>query len=421
LQIVSALGKEKWVRTIGHPVVKNGKVIKVHGTFQDITVLKNAERALRESEEKFRGLMESIPLPVIYANNKNELIFSNDRFIQVFGYTLAELPTITEWWELAYPDVVYRQQVMQNWELAVKKATKNGTDIEPDEYRITCKDGNVRIIIISGILINGNLLATFIDITDRKNAEEEVRKLNETLEQRIEDRTIQLREANQELEAFSYSVSHDLRAPLRHINGFIDILTNNYNDQLPEKGKHYLDVIVNSTRQMGTLIDDLLQFSRTGRQEMQKINLDMNTVLQEVLNITKNDTQDRNIEWKIATLPVLYGDPALLRMVWYNLLNNSIKFTKTKDPATIEIGFNEEENEYIFFVRDNGAGFDMKYAHKLFGVFQRLHSKREFEGTGIGLANVRRIILRHGGRTWALSKPEQETVFYFSLPKVKEE
>ena len=241
------------------------------------------------------------------------------------------------------------------------------------------------------------------------------------MEQRVEDRTRQLKEANQELEAFSYSVSHDLRAPLRHINGFIDLLANNYTDQLPEKGKHYFDVIVNSTRQMGALIDDLLQFSRTGRQEMQKINLDMNEVLQEVFTLSKNDMVNRNIEWEIAVLPVVHGDTALLRLVWFNLLNNAIKFTNAKNPAIIQIGYKEEAQEFIFFIRDNGAGFDMKYAHKLFGVFQRLHSKREFDGTGIGLANVRRIVLRHGGRTWADSQPDKGAVFYFTIPKSKEE
>jgi light-regulated signal transduction histidine kinase (bacteriophytochrome) len=154
---------------------------------------------------------------------------------------------------------------------------------------------------------------------------------------------------------------------------------------------------------------------------MQKINLDMNEVIQEVFTLSKNDTVNRNIEWKIATLPVIFGDSALLRLVWYNLLNNAIKFTNAKNPAVIEIGYREEDQEFVFFVRDNGAGFDMKYAHKLFGVFQRLHSKREFDGTGIGLANVRRIILRHGGRTWADSQPENGAVFYFTIPKSKEE
>lgn len=168
---------------------------------------------------------------------------------------------------------------------------------------------------------------------------------------------------------------------------------------------------------MGALIDDLLQFSRTGRKEMQETKLDMNQVLQEVLISVEHDTEKRKIEWDLATLPIIKGDHSLLRIVWYNLLNNAVKFTKVKDIAHIQVGFKEEENEYIFFVRDNGAGFDMRFANKLFGVFQRLHSSKEFEGTGIGLANVRRIILKHGGRTWAESQVNEGATFYFTLPK----
>ena len=421
LEIITSKGNHKWVRTIGRPIVENGKIIKVQGSFQDITGLKLSEEALRKSEEKFRGLMESIPLPVTYVSNSGEIIFRNERFLEVIGYTFEEVPTVQEWWLKAYPSGKYRKWVIKNWESALEYATETNTDILPKEYRITCKDGTERTFVVSGIIINTSLLITFIDITDRKKVEDEIRKLNETLEQRVEDRTAQLKEANRELEAFSYSVSHDLRAPLRHINGFVDLLNQKYVDLLPDNGKHYLSVINDASTQMGLLIDDLLKFSRTGRQEMQQVNLNMNMVLQEVIRFFDEDTKKRNIDWSVAAMPIITGDVSLLRMVWVNLIGNAVKFTGKKENAKIVIGYTEEKTEFIFYIRDNGAGFDMRYVNKLFGVFQRLHSKQQFEGTGIGLANVQRIISKHGGRTWAESEVDQGATFYFTIPKTKED
>ncbi|MFA5815866.1 MAG: ATP-binding protein, partial [Bacteroidales bacterium] len=236
-----------------------------------------------------------------------------------------------------------------------------------------------------------------------------------------EKRAAELDIANKEMEAFSYSVSHDLSAPLRHINGYVELLLSRFYDFLPDKARHYLNNIADSASQMATLIDDLLQFSRTGLQEMRLADLNMNIIVQEVLAPIKQDNRERNIEWRIATLPHVYGDHAMLRLVWTNLLSNAVKFTRTREKTIIEINVIDENDAFIFSIRDNGVGFDMQYAQKLFGVFQRLHTNDEFEGTGIGLANVHRIILKHGGHIWAEAEPDKGATFIFSLPKNKED
>src|SRR5436190_15683877 len=251
----------------------------------------------------------------------------------------------------------------------------------------------------------------------RKHDEEEIRRLNKELEQRVAERTEELAVANKELEAFSYSVSHDLRAPLRHVEGFIEILQNAKGPSLDEEARSYLHTISDSARQMGRLIDDLLSFSRTARVELSKTRIDMADLVQSVIRELRPEPENRQVDWTVRKLPQVQADPALLRQVMLNLLSNALKYTRTRQPARIEIGSTSTQNEEIIFVRDNGVGFDMRYAHKLFGVFQRLHRAAEFEGTGVGLANVRRIIVRHGGRVWAESKPGEGATFYFSLPK----
>jgi len=237
------------------------------------------------------------------------------------------------------------------------------------------------------------------------------------LEVRVRERTEELHASNKELEAFSYSVSHDLRAPLRHITGFATLLEQHAGASLDAQGSRYLTTITEAAARMATLIDDLLAFSRMGRASLSKSRVDLAQLVRDARAEASADVNGRRIDWEVHDLPSVEGDPALLRPVMVNLLSNAIKYTSTRDEARIEVGAEAKPGEVVIFVRDNGVGFDMAYAHKLFGVFQRLHRADEFSGTGIGLANVRRIVQRHGGRTWAEGAVGCGATFYFSLPR----
>ena len=258
-------------------------------------------------------------------------------------------------------------------------------------------------------------------VGQRKREQEELRRINETLEQRVLARTAELDATNKELEAFSYSVAHDLRAPLRHMDGFIRLLNKRAYATLDEKNQRYLGIISDSARQMGLLIDDLLAFSRVGRAELQLGAVSLHQLLNEALQELTDETQGRDITWKIGQLPEAMVDRSMMRLVMINLLANAVKFTSKREHAQIEVGASSSDgDEIVVFVRDNGVGFDMEYASKLFGVFQRLHPAEDYEGTGIGLANVQRIIHRHNGRAWAEGEVDRGATFYFSLPKTTE-
>jgi signal transduction histidine kinase len=264
--------------------------------------------------------------------------------------------------------------------------------------------------ITAGRLQILNLLLSTYDAAIQRNKElQHSQEALRTLNTRLED-------ANKELESFSYSVSHDLRAPLRSINGFSQMLANDRLSTLSPEARRYLNIVIESSRQMDQLIDDLLEFSKMGRAEMRHSSVDLDAVVQEAIRTLEMTTEGRSIAWHVAPLPQVIGDAAMLKQVFVNLLSNAVKYTRPREAAVIEINIaGEQDGRVIVSVRDNGVGFDMRYADKLFGVFQRLHSADEFEGTGIGLASVRRIIERHGGRTWAEGKPDEGAAFYFTL------
>jgi PAS domain S-box-containing protein len=381
--------------------------------------LEQAHEDLKTSESKYRGIYENAIEGIFQTTPEGRFLDASPSLARNLGYeSSGELvATITDAAHQLYLRPQDREVVLQaleqkgelfGFETQYKK--KNGEVIWVLMSTKTVRDKNDKLNYFQGFAI---------DITERKRAEEEIRRLNQKLERRVVERTAQLEAANKELEAFAYSVSHDLRAPLRHIAGFLELLEKRIDSGLDDQGRHYMTTVTDSANRMGVLVDELLSFSRMGRQEMRTTPVDLAPLVQEVIREQGPDIQGRDIHWRVGDLPVVTGDRAMLKIVLVNLLSNAIKFTRTRPNTEIEVECLAGQGaETIIAVRDNGVGFDMTYVDKLFGVFQRLHRADEFEGVGIGLANVRRIISRHGGKTWAEGKVNQGATFFFSLPQL---
>jgi PAS domain S-box-containing protein len=370
-----------------------GQVMGVFAAARDITEHKRAEEEI-ESLAKFPS---EDPSPVLRVGRDGTLLYANEA----------------------------SNMLLQDWQLEIDKPAPlvlreaaSETLTQQARTMVDTEHSHRIISFFIAPIVNAGYVNFYgRDVTERRRAEEEIRNLNAELEKRVRDRTAQLEAANKELEAFSYSVSHDLRAPLRAIDGFSRVILEDYSDKLDDEGKRYLNIIESNTKKMGQLIDDLLVFSRLGRQEIRVSEMNMGKLAKAISEELKLAVPERKLKFTINTLIPAQGDQAMIRQVFVNLLSNAVKFTRPKENSVIEVGGANEGDENIYFVKDNGVGFDMQYVNKLFGVFQRLHSAEEFEGTGVGLAIVQRIIHRHGGRVWAKGKVGEGATFYFTLPR----
>jgi PAS domain S-box-containing protein len=377
------------------------------GMIRDITERKRTDEARRASEARYRMLFDYAPDGIVIVDSKGYYLDVNASICRMLGYTRGEFIGLHASDIVAPAEIPHIEEALD--------VIENKSDYQR-EWKFRRKDRSVMSVdTIATAMPDGTLLAVIRDITERKQAQAQIQQLNSELEQRVTERTAQLEAANKELEAFSYSVSHDLRAPLRAVDGFSQAVLEDYGPQLPEGCREDLQTIRNGAQKMGQLIDDLLTFSRLSRLPLSKSAVDTGKLVRSVLGELNYKQKGRQIDVRIADLPTCQADPALLKQVWINLLSNALKYTGKREAAVVEIGCTQEKGRNVYFVRDNGTGFDMKYAHKLFGVFQRLHRAEDYEGTGVGLAIVQRVVHRHGGKVWAESAVNSGATFYFTL------
>lgn len=504
---------------IGIWFLKKQVAAKTRHLKAEVQEREQVEKTLQKSENKFRTLFKAAAIPMCYVNSEGVILNFNAKFTEIFGYTSEDIPTLVEWWQLAYPDAEYRQWVVKTWQAAVENAKNRETDIEPTEYHVTCKNGEVRRMMISGAAFQESFLATFVDITDLKIAEERFQKfftlvsdifciadiqgyfrlinpaateiLGYTREELMEkpfiefihpddkDKTIQviqeklargdtvinflnryirkdgsvkwlewmshpipeqgvtyavardctarlqaekdLKEAltnfersNAELQQFAYAASHDLQEPLRSVAGFLQLLESRYGDQLDQKGRHYIERAVKASQRMQRLINDLLALSRVSSQETSFEPTDLNAILEDALENLQPIIQQKKAVVNYPALPVLEVDKTQIQSLFQNLIGNALKYNQSHTPA-VDISSQNSANGCQFAIRDNGIGISPEFNEKIFMIFQRLHARRVYSGSGIGLALCKKIVERHGGSIWVESAPGQGAAFYFTL------
>ena len=373
---------------------------------------------ISESEERLRSVLNSAMTAVIVMDIDGKIIDWNARAEKMFGWSREEVLNNDLANTIIPPHMREAHRTGMKTFLATGEAKVLDQLIEMEALH---RSGRLFPIELSISKVKTSEVLTFCgfitDITERKRVEEEIKLFNQRLEQMVQERTLELQMVNKELESFSYSVSHDLRAPLRAIHGYMSIFADEYADKFDDEARRLTTIIMNNTQKMGRLIDDLLAFSQLGRKELIRTHASMAQIVESICEEQKRLEEKREIEFVIHDLPYAFVDTVTIRQVWVNLISNAVKYTRHKPKAEIVIGARIENNEQIYFVKDNGAGFDMAYYDKLFGVFQRLHSQKEFEGTGVGLAIIQRIVNRHGGRAWAEAAVNEGATFFFALKK----
>jgi len=415
-----------WVSLNSQPVIEPDGAIVWQGTLADVTNRKRSQIALAQSEAQFEAVFANLAEGIVVFDPEGNMTHSNPAASAMHDIetpmTPASLRGFIQHFELR--DADGRLIPVTQWPLSRILRGETVTDVEAHVHNLA--RGWVKVFNYAGSLVRdaeGHArfgIVRLRDITAVKQAENQIHLLNTQLEQRVKDRTTELEVAVKELEAFTYTVSHDLRAPLRALDGFSQAVLQDFSAQVPETGQRYLKIIRESAQKMAQLIDDLLAFSRVGRLQPKMRTVDNAMLVRSALQQLAPMHEGRKVELRIGALPNASGDPAMLNQVWINLLSNALKYSRNAETAVIEVGAVHQVDRPVYFVRDNGVGFDMRYAHKLFGVFERLHRADEFEGTGVGLAIVQRIVQRHGGSVRAESAPGQGATFYFQLGKAVE-